>query len=67
MKIKLIDVLNILNIQFKKSNIEIKIEVNEQNDKIDGFENEFKQVILNILNNSKDAILSQQKKKLLEK
>jgi|GEM_PF-747565 len=50
------DILNLLNIQFKKHNIKIATQIDLSNDKILGYENEFKQVILNILNNSKDAI-----------
>ncbi len=65
-KSAILDILNILNSQFKKSDIEIKIETKENNDKIYGFENEFKQAVLNILNNAKDTILSQKKKKLLD-
>ncbi len=54
------DIASILSAQLKFHNIDITI--NKLNNfKINGFKNEFKQVILNILNNSKDAILEKQK------
>lgn len=54
------DTVNLLCSQFRKINIEIKIEESCENCELKtrGFLNEFKQVILNLLNNSKDAIIS---------
>ncbi|KJU85202.1 sensor signal transduction histidine kinase [Candidatus Magnetobacterium bavaricum] len=44
---------------FKKNNVKINLKTNQSpNPTADGYPNEFKQVILNILNNSKDAIIS---------
>jgi signal transduction histidine kinase len=48
-------VLHLVNAQLKNNNIEI--EVKGEDFKFIGFPNQFAQVILNIINNSKDAIL----------
>ena len=49
------NVINIQNAQLSHHNIKTKIE--GENFKIDGYPNEFKQVILNLINNAKDAII----------
>lgn len=54
--------LSIINIAFKENNIKIKILVHK-NPKIYGYKNELSQVLINILNNAKDAILE---KKIIE-
>ncbi len=55
------DVINILSAQLKVHNISVALPEFKEI-KVLGYKNEFKQVILNILNNSKDAILEKQKK-----
>ncbi len=55
------EVISILSAQFKVHNIEVNIS-EFKGVKILGYKNEFKQVILNILNNSKDAILEREKR-----
>ncbi|WP_419764524.1 MAG: cache domain-containing protein [Arcobacter sp.] len=54
---------NLAIAQFEKNNIKVFIESEEI--KVYGIENEFMQVILNILNNSKDALLEVEKNRLL--
>jgi signal transduction histidine kinase len=50
-------IVNILKAQLKSRNIDVTIYKREEfDDSIFSYENEFKQVILNLLNNSKDAI-----------
>ena len=51
------DSLNLLEASLKHSNIEIEIKI-DNNLKIFGFANQLSQVILNIVNNSKDAFLN---------
>lgn len=51
------DILIILKAQFLKYHIEIKIDVPDFDCNYFGYENEFKQVMLNIFNNSKDALM----------
>ncbi len=53
------DAIFIISSQLK--NNRIKLSLSEDSFKIEGFANEFKQVILNIISNSKDAIISNQK------
>lgn len=50
------DTINLLEGSFKHSNIKIEKEF-AQNSTINGFKNEFSQVVLNILNNAKDALV----------
>ncbi len=54
------EVLAMLLSQFKNHNINLEIIGDEVT--INGYSNEFKQVILNILNNAKDAIITRQEK-----
>ncbi len=58
------EIIELLMPQFKNNAIEVKINVesSEMDLCILGYSNEFKQVILNILNNSKDAILEKRTK-----
>ncbi len=49
------DVINIQDVQLKNYNIELIIDGYDY--EIDGFESEFKQVILNLINNAKDSLL----------
>lgn len=51
--------VNLLDAQFKSHNIEINIDC-EDNLNIKGFQGEFSQVILNLLNNAKDMLLERQ-------
>ena len=51
-------VTELLSAQFKSNNIEVNIE--SEDITINGFQNEFIQVIINILNNAKDALKSKQ-------
>jgi PAS domain S-box-containing protein len=46
--------------QLKNHSISLKINSTEKIVTIDGFENEYRQVVLNLINNAKDAILKQQ-------
>ncbi|MBF0472359.1 MAG: response regulator [Nitrospirae bacterium] len=51
-------VLNIVFSQLKKLSIDVKVNRNiEDNFNVNGFQNEFMQVVLNIVNNAKDAII----------
>ncbi len=52
----LFEVMTLLDAGLKDKNITIEIEIDEDNCLLYGFKNEFAQVIINILNNSKDAI-----------
>ena len=49
------ETINIMQAQLKHHNI--NVDVNGEDFKIEGFANEFKQVVLNIINNAKDAII----------
>lgn len=51
------DVLRIIGISLKNYGIEIKVSIDEDA-VISGYKNEYEQVLLNILSNAKDAILS---------
>ncbi len=53
--------LKIVETQFEKNNI--KTEVNLENVELTSYQNEFQQVILNILNNANDAAIIKQKEK----
>jgi len=55
------DVYDMLSPQFKTYDIDVKIET--QKIIVCGYQNEFKQVLINIINNSKDAIISKKRKK----
>jgi PAS domain S-box-containing protein len=56
--------MNLLNSQFKNNNINIIEEIN--NFEINSFENELIQVLLNILNNSKDALVQIKKNRFIQ-
>jgi len=57
------ELLSMFKTFFRKNNIDISLKISQQTSLLtEGYPNEFKQVVLNILNNSKDAIVS---KKLL--
>jgi len=59
------EILNILETSLKYSNINIEyVNILEKKIFIWGYPNEFKQVILNLINNSKDSILSARKKNI---
>jgi len=51
-----LETLEIMDYQFKQYNIEVVIEIKEDI-KIESYKNEYKQVVLNLLNNAKDAFL----------
>ena len=53
--------LSIIKIQFDRLSVVVTVTDNEDKTKIIGYKNELVQVVLNILNNSKDAIVSKQK------
>ncbi len=57
------DILNILNVEVTKNSISMKFKIENDNLVSYGYSNEFKQVILNIINNAKDAIV---KKSMLD-
>lgn len=49
-------ILNILSPTFKNSNIKVDLDI-EKSSTIFGFQNEFSQVFMNLLNNAKDALI----------
>ena len=53
---------NLIDAQFKNLSISIKVSIKDDIT-INSYKNEFKQVLLNIFNNAKDAILDMRKKK----
>jgi len=55
------EVLNILERQIKYSYIDLSIEYDKENIQVYGYKNEFMQVLISILNNSKDAISKMKK------
>ena len=52
------DIIWMITPQFKSHNIKVNLIQRSQNNRAYGFENEFKQVLINILNNANDAISS---------
>jgi len=62
-KLAVDDILKILKAQFTKYQIEIDVIADSDSFEYLGYENEFKQVILNILNNAKDEIALKKVKK----
>lgn len=50
------DVMSLLGASFTEKNIEVDIQIQEPNCEVYGFKNEFAQVVINLLNNSKDAL-----------
>jgi len=56
----IMEALSLVEASFRNNNIEFKLQL-EEDILIVGFANEFSQVLLNLLNNAKDAILSQSK------
>jgi len=58
------ETLNLQKEQLKNHNIEVMTNLNPI--KIIGFKNEFKQVILNLINNAKDAIIENKKKGIIK-
>jgi len=61
------NVLNILQPQFNKYGISVVNNLTDKNFMIDGYRNEFSQVLLNILTNAKDAICKKMEKKMISK
>ncbi len=53
----IVDVLNIISTQFASAKIKIETRFDTKPIVVDGYENEFKQVVLNLMSNAKDAIL----------
>ncbi|QOG11211.1 hypothetical protein FWKOB_00255 [Arcobacter sp. FWKO B] len=60
----IMDVYNLVKIQYQNKNIEIDIQGSDIF--INGYKNEFKQVVINILNNAKDAILARYNNRTLQ-
>ncbi len=54
------DVMKLLEAGFKESNIHVEVNIGEPECMIYGFKNEFSQVIINLLNNSRDALIEKQ-------
>ncbi len=52
-----LDVLKIADSQLKNNLIEVVTEFSDEDLIVDGYENEFKQVVLNLITNAKDAII----------
>lgn len=50
--------LSLISNTMASNNVVIKIELYDEDIVVDGFQNEFMQVLLNIINNSKDALIS---------
>lgn len=50
------DVMSLLEASFVENNIQVDIQIEQPKCEIYGFKNEFAQVIINLLNNSKDAL-----------
>jgi signal transduction histidine kinase len=59
-------VLAILDATLKNKDIEVKINNKESILNVHGFENEFSQAIINILNNAKDELIKKDKNRLIE-
>lgn len=53
-------VLNLISISFQKSHIEINLEIKDTKTHVLNYRNEFIHVVMNVLKNSKDAILDNQ-------
>ncbi len=53
----ILDVLKIVSSQLTVAKIQVKTTFDERPMLVDGYENEFKQVVLNLITNAKDAIL----------
>jgi len=53
------DALALVNILYKRNGIQIKTDI-EKNLKVFGYANEFSQVLLNLLNNAKDALVQRE-------
>jgi C4-dicarboxylate-specific signal transduction histidine kinase len=53
------DTLSLVSASFKTNNIEIDLKCDEENS-VNGFPNEFSQVLLNVLSNAKDAIVERE-------
>ncbi len=60
-KDSILEVFNIVSAQLKHHYIEIKLKCDSFDNSIYGYESEFKQVLLNIINNAKDSIIEKQK------
>lgn len=56
------EVLSILNAMLKNNSIDVKVECKQSRLLVDGYPNEFKQVVLNIIDNGKDAIIGRRDK-----
>ncbi len=58
----IIEILNLLSLQLEKAKIEYTLSDNSSEETlVYGYDNEFKQVILNLVNNSKDSIIEKSK------
>lgn len=56
------EVLSILNAMLKNNSIDVKVECKQSRLLVDGYPNEFKQVVMNLINNAKDAIIEAKEK-----
>ena len=59
------EVLSILNAMLKNNSIDVKVECKQSRLLVDGYPNEFKQVVMNLINNAKDAIIEAKEKGIL--
>jgi signal transduction histidine kinase len=60
LKTSLNDVMSLLEAGLKEAEINVKIDIPQASCEIYGFKNEFSQVIINLVNNSKDALIEAQ-------
>jgi PAS domain S-box-containing protein len=60
-------IYDIVSAQLSSNNITLSISSNEKHIDLYSYPNEFKQVIINIINNAKDAIVKQMKNKAIKK
>ncbi len=62
------ETIKLLQVQFKKELILVRVNIRSNSEiRVNGYKNEFKQVILNLFNNAKDVIKEKREQKLISK